>query len=105
MLFTTLALAVALQAGGAPPTPKPFDCSGPEYRQFDFWVGDWDVFNPAGQKVGVNIIQMFAGGCGVLENWTNAGGGDGKSINYYDASTQKWYQHWIGIDGGALRFA
>jgi tetratricopeptide (TPR) repeat protein len=76
-----------------------------EARQFDFWVGDWEVFNPAGQKVGTNTIQMFAGGCGVLENWTNAVGGDGKSINYYDASAGKWYQYWIGIDGGALRYA
>ena len=76
-----------------------------EARQFDFWVGDWDVFNPAGQKVGTNSIQMFAGGCGIMENWKSAAGGDGKSINYYDANTQKWYQHWIGIDGGALRYA
>jgi tetratricopeptide (TPR) repeat protein len=76
-----------------------------EAREFDFWIGDWEVFNPAGQKVGVNTIQMFAGGCGVLENWTNAGGGDGKSINYYDATTGKWYQHWIGFDGSALRYA
>jgi hypothetical protein len=23
---------------------KPTFCSGPEYRQFDFWLGDWDAF-------------------------------------------------------------
>ena len=22
---------------------KPIFCSGPEYRQFDFWIGDWDA--------------------------------------------------------------
>ena len=76
-----------------------------ESRQFDFWVGDWDVFNPAGQKVGVNVIQMFANGCGVMENWTSAAGNDGKSLNYYDAKTGKWYQYWMGTDGGALRYA
>jgi hypothetical protein len=48
---------------------------------------------------------MFADGCGVMENWTDTVGGSGKSINYYDASTQKWYQHWIGSGGGALRYA
>lgn len=74
-------------------------------RQFDFWLGDWDVFNLNGQKVGTNSIQMFADGCGVMENWTDTVGGSGKSINYYDASTQKWYQHWIGSGGGALRYA
>ncbi|HEY8563389.1 MAG TPA: tetratricopeptide repeat protein [Pyrinomonadaceae bacterium] len=76
-----------------------------EARQFDFWLGDWEVYNPAGQKVGTNSIQMFAGGCGVLENWTNAAGLDGKSINYYDAASRKWHQYWIGADGGALRYA
>jgi tetratricopeptide (TPR) repeat protein len=76
-----------------------------EARQFDYWLGDWEVFNLAGQKVGSNTIQMFANGCGVLENWTDTVGGNGKSINYYDASTGKWYQHWIGSGGGALRYA
>lgn len=75
-----------------------------EARQFDFWVGDWDVFNLANQKAGTNSIQLFANGCGVMENWTSTIGGDGKSINYYDASTKKWYQHWIGSGGGALRY-
>jgi len=76
-----------------------------EARQFDFWVGDWDVFNIAGQKVGINSIQFFSNGCGLMENWTSALGGDGKSINFYDAGTQKWYQSWIGSGGGALLYS
>lgn len=76
-----------------------------EARQFDFWVGEWDVFNLQGQKAGTNSIQLFSNGCGLMENWTSSLGGDGKSINYYDASTQKWYQHWIGSGGGALRYS
>jgi tetratricopeptide (TPR) repeat protein len=75
-----------------------------ESRQFDFWIGDWDVFNTNGQKVGTNLIQSFSEGCALMENWTASVGGNGKSINYYDASTQKWYQHWIGSGGGALRY-
>ena len=28
-------------------TPKrPVPCSRPEFRQFDFWLGDWDVTTP-----------------------------------------------------------
>ncbi len=76
-----------------------------EARQFDFWVGDWDVFNPQGQKAGTNSVQLFSDGCGLLENWTGSLGGDGKSINFYDAGTGKWYQSWIGTGGGALRYA
>lgn len=77
----------------------------PESKQFDFWLGDWDVFNTSGQKVGTNLIQSFSEGCALMENWTaSVGGSNGKSINYYDASTGKWYQHWIGSGGGALRY-
>lgn len=75
-----------------------------EARQFDFWVGNWDVFLPNGQKAGINTVQLFSEGCGLLENWTNTVGGDGKSINFYDSGTQKWYQSWIGSGGGALRY-
>ena len=75
-----------------------------ESRQLDFWIGTWDVMTPQGQKAGVNVIQPFAEGCSIMENWTATGGGNGKSINYYDASTQKWYQFWIGSGGGALRY-
>jgi hypothetical protein len=86
-----------------------------EYRQLDFWVGMWEVYNPQGQRAGDSIIQMFGNGCGILENWTSTLGGDGKSINYYDPRTGKWYQTWMGINGqptlysgnftgGAMRF-
>lgn len=70
-----------------------------EARQFDFWVGTWEAFTLQGQKAGDNIIQMFANGCGLLENWTGSLGGDGKSINYYDPATGKWYQNWVGSGG------
>ncbi len=74
-----------------------------EARQFDFWIGDWEVFNPAGQKAGTNSVELFSNGCGLMENWTG-GGSDGKSINFFDPGTNKWYQSWIGSGGGALRY-
>jgi tetratricopeptide (TPR) repeat protein len=76
----------------------------PESRQLDFWIGTWDVFNTQGQKVGVNVIQPFAESCALMENWTAVNESNGKSINYYDPSTEKWYQFWIGSGGGALRY-
>jgi hypothetical protein len=88
-----------------------------EARQFDFWVGEWEVYDPRGVKAGTSVIERVANGCGILENWTNAsGGGTGKSINFYDPQAGKWFQYWIGTDGnpqrysgeyrdGALRFA
>lgn len=76
-----------------------------ESRQFDFWLGEWDVFNPQGTKVGASAIQRVANGCGVLENWSGALGGAGKSINFYDPRAGKWFQYWIGADGQPQRYA
>ena len=76
-----------------------------EARQFDFWIGEWDVFNPQGQKAGTSVIQQVAEGCGILENWTDRFGSTGKSLNFYDSISQKWNQSWIGPMGGATRYA
>lgn len=73
-------------------------------RQFDFWIGEWDVFNLLGQKAGTSVIQQVAEGCGVLENWTSTLGGTGKSINFFDPATVKWYQYWIGANGEPHRY-
>ncbi len=66
-----------------------------KFREFDFWVGEWDVFNPAGVKVGSNVITSAENGRVLIENWTNTGGGTGMSINYFDPETRKWKQTWV----------
>jgi tetratricopeptide (TPR) repeat protein len=77
----------------------------PEPRQFDFWVGEWDAYNPQGVKTGTSVIQRIANGCGILENWSDrSGGGGGKSINFYDPKTGKWLEYWIGSDGSPRHF-
>jgi len=69
------------------------------YRQFDFWVGDWDVYAQE-QKAGTNSIQKVAGDCILLENWTSASGMSvGKSINFYHPHKQKWMQLWVDSSG------
>ena len=83
------------EAGRKPP------CSAPQYRQFDFWIGDWEVRNPDGQIVGENHIHPILGGCALLEEWSGSGGSAGKSVNMFDASTGRWHQTWAG-GGGML---
>lgn len=85
-------------------------CPAPESRQFDFWVGDWDVVAPAGhptpgKALGHNRIEKVSAGCGLLENWTGASGVEGKSINGWDAVHQTWRQLWVGGDGTVLELA
>jgi hypothetical protein len=83
--------------------PKPAPCSAPEHRQFDFWIGDWNVQDAAGKTVGRNRIERIEGQCGLQENWTaGAGGGTGRSINAYWPGDRKWHQFWLGSGGLVL---
>lgn len=69
------------------------------YRQFDFWVGDWEV-HAQGRLAGANSIQKVAGDCILLENWTSANGQSvGKSINFYHPHKKKWVQLWVDSSG------
>ena len=74
----------------------------PRYNEFDFWVGEWDVYNAQGQKVGENIIEKDLNGCRIVENWSSGFGGFGKSINYYDPGSGKWKQNWVDAGGGVV---
>lgn len=78
-------------------------CSRPEHRQFDFWVGEWDVTRPDGRAAGTNHIRLIHGGCALLEEWTGAGGSTGTSLNAFDPTTGRWHQTWIGSDGLLLQ--
>lgn len=74
------------------------------YRQFDFWVGKWDVIGRNGQKVGSNIITKDEKGFLLTEKWTNSQGSTGTSINYYDPSDSKWKQTWIDAGGNVIHY-
>ncbi len=77
-------------------------CSTPEHRQFDFWIGDWEVFNPQGQRVGSNRIDKVLGGCALHESWRGGTGHRGSSYNFYDDASGKWHQTWIDVAGAPL---
>ena len=72
-----------------------------ESRQFDFWLGEWAVFNPVGTKAGSSRVERMADGWGLLENWTSTGGASGKSLNAWIPRLKQWRQFWVG-QGGVL---
>jgi hypothetical protein len=74
-------------------------CTAPPYREFDFWLGDWDVRNAAGQLLGHNRITKRHGGCVIAEEWEGASGGSGSSFNTYDQQTRQWHQFWVDATG------
>jgi hypothetical protein len=92
-LLLSAATAAAAQSQ-APPDPAEA-CTDLLFRQFDFWIGDWDVFAPTGNKAGENSIRSEEYGCLLVERWTSANGTTGQSYNYVDRATGKWRQIWV----------
>ncbi len=83
-------------------------CCGPEYRRFDFWLGDWVAYNlqDSNKLAGTNRIVLLQDSCVVQENWVGRGGQyTGTSYNWYDRQEGKWRQTWIDNQGGSLQLS
>lgn len=77
------------------PSPPACTTDRSPYRDFDFWVGDWEVFDPkTGNKIGENRITTRERGCLLVERWTANSGGTGMSMNFYDPLESAWRQVW-----------
>jgi hypothetical protein len=81
---------------------QPAPCTSSEHRQFDFWVGEWEVFSGDTARAGRNTITSEMGGCALREQWESAGGFTGSSLNIYDAATGRWHQTWVDSSGTLL---
>ena len=90
--FSALA-AIALAAPAAAQSQKP--CADPVFDDFDFWIGDWDVYGADGELAGTNSIAKEEYGCLLVERWKNVSGITGQSYNFVDLVTGKWRQVWV----------
>ncbi|MFZ1785616.1 MAG: nuclear transport factor 2 family protein [Ferruginibacter sp.] len=84
-------------------------CSKPVYRQFDFWLGEWEAFGTNGQKAGDSKVSMMLDSCIILEEWTSAASQRGfryagKSFNTYNAASKQWQQTWVDNAGGTNEY-
>ncbi len=96
LAFVCLLLSArALSAQGA---ASKFGCTDAVYRQFDFWIGEWDV-TVQGKPAGTSSITLEEQGCVIHEHWTGARGGTGQSFNFYDQLTRDWHQVWVDNSG------
>ena len=99
--FQTVAAQTAEAATEADKKARP--CEYDErFRQFDFWIGHWEVTGAQGQVAGTNKIEKAEQGCMLLERWTGRSGGTGTSMNYYDTAKGKWVQVWVASAGYSI---
>lgn len=97
-----LLLATAIQPLSAQKSP----CSvNPAYRQFDFWIGEWEAFAPTGKKGGDSKVSLILDSCIILEEWASTQAGYfGKSYNTYNNANGKWQQYWVDNQGGVTEY-
>ena len=100
-------LAAQAAAPSNPPAPPASAASQPcedqEHRQFDFWVGKWDVYGPKGKLVAHSLIEKIYG-CGIRENWMPFSNQPGGSLSIYVPEEKRWEQFWIDSSGSRATF-
>jgi len=77
-------------------------CTAPEHAALDFWIGQWLVYDADRVQAGTDTIERTADGCAIVETWQGALGDGGRSLNFYDARTERWNQVWVGDTGGVV---
>ncbi|MGZ8273209.1 MAG: hypothetical protein ACXWUM_04780 [Burkholderiaceae bacterium] len=99
--IASFAFAAALSCF-APTAAAAGPCDGSEHRQFDFWLGEWNVRTPDGKLAGVNSITREYDGCVLHERYSTGRGYSGESLNIYDAARKVWHQTWVDTSGTLL---
>ena len=99
-LIFALALSCGRSIVKSPAFPVSSSCDDAPHHRLDFWIGEWEVTNPSGGREGSNVIEKVEGGCAVRERWTEASGGTGESLFFFDASLGRWKQVWVTSEGG-----
>jgi hypothetical protein len=108
--IATMLLLLATPAMSQTQAPPPAPCSAPEFRQLDFWVGDWDLTWPAQQGQpeghGHNRIEREFDNCVIHENFTDNATPPfrGTSYSTYVPQAKQWKQTWVDNQGSYLDF-
>jgi hypothetical protein len=97
---------VAANAKNAYDAPETAGTLPPE-RQFDFWLGEWNLTWAKGGR-GTNSIHTILGGHIVQENFVAIAGDEagfmGQSVSAYNKERSTWLQTWVDNQGGYLDF-
>jgi hypothetical protein len=79
-------------------------CTAPEYRQFDFWAGNWDAFDAdhPDKVVARARVDGILDGCVLREVYDGNNGLSGQSFSIYDTARRVWHQSWVTNRGQLL---
>lgn len=102
-LLFALTLTLALAGGALAAAASPPACAAPEFRQLDFWVGEWDLTWQGGK--GTNVITRELDDCVIHEHFTGDASVDGmrgESVSTYQPGPKLWRQTWVDNQSGYI---
>ena len=112
LALLAITLAISAASVGAQAAEPPIDpCDTPQHHQFDFWVGDWQVFDAkTNQLVGFDHVEKYSHGCIVQQNlsmltdlYRRPGVAyrlAGIGVNRFDG--ESWLEMWADNQWGAI---
>ena len=106
-LFFTIAMTITCAHPAISQPNRP--CETEAGKQFDFWLGEWDLTWPGGQAGtpegetgrGTNVVTRELGDCIIQERFSMPGY-EGMSVSTIKRQTGKWHQTWVDSNGGYL---
>jgi len=101
-IIIIIALVILGQDLIAQQEPIQCPCCSESYSSFDFWIGEWTVYDVTGKEVGKNTIEKQYDNCVLQEKWISSTNNRGTSYNYYDTKDKTWNQVWVDNSGFSL---
>lgn len=94
-------------------TQSAHPCSSPEFRQFDFWIGQWDITGRyrtsdstwSEEGAASNIVTVEYNSCVIIENFRSTDFElNGHSVSTYNKNRKIWQQTWVDNSGSYFDF-
>jgi len=110
-LLTALLLAARVSFAQGPASASP--CQAAEARQFDFWLGTWDLAGRTRSQPrssqwqetrSTNTITSTMDGCVTREDFKNVAPQRwaGMSVSVWNPQSGEWQQTWVDSQGGYI---
>lgn len=110
-LFSLIAMVAQAAAPATP--PKPRDCHDEAHRQYDFFVGDWEVTDTkSGKHVAHSRIEKIMADCAIRETFDQDVGPGNTPVDYhgtsytaFNAGDGTWRQFYTDTKGAAFSYS
>jgi hypothetical protein len=113
LMILTISLLCLFTAALTAQATDDSPCARPEFRQFDFWLGDWDCTGVDTDSTGAetftlmhNRVTVILDSCVIKEEFDGRPASPlrGQSFSTFDTQLGKWRQVWVDNTGAYLDF-